>query len=179
MSSNGTFVRSLSFTLHSHALISHPQINGEKIGKGHHALLREGNEIAFGQLKPSGENGGMQDYRFIYRHMAAGPPTRGLYKYYEIHHELGKGSFATVMKALHKEDGKWYAVKMIHSNKLRKGISAASSNGQEPAPTDGFAREISILESLNHTNICQLKEVFFESYSISESRLLSSRDVES
>ncbi|KAI0355786.1 Pkinase-domain-containing protein [Trametes cingulata] len=149
LSSNGTF------------------INGEKIGKGHFKVLRDGNEIAFGTCVPQPANGGLEDYRFVYRHMASGPPSRGLHKFYDLMHELGKGSFATVMKALHKEEGKWYAVKMIQANKLRKGLSNATLNGvQTNDKSTNFAREINILERLQHPNICQLKEVFFESYSI-------------
>ncbi|KAI0646002.1 Pkinase-domain-containing protein [Trametes meyenii] len=149
LSSNGTF------------------INGEKIGKGHFKVLRDGNEIAFGTCVPQPANGGLEDYRFVYRHMASGPPSRGLHRHYDLMHELGKGSFATVMKALHKEEGKWYAVKMIQANKLRKGLSHASLNGeQNDDKSNNFAREINILERLQHPNICQLKEVFFESYSI-------------
>ncbi|KAH9892439.1 kinase-like domain-containing protein [Cubamyces lactineus] len=142
-------------------------INGEKIGKGHFKVLRDGNEIAFGTCVPQPANGGLEDYRFVYRHLASGPPSRGLYRYYDLLHELGKGSFATVMKALHKEEGKWYAVKMIQANKLRKGLSNATLNGvQTNDKSNNFAREINILERLQHPNICQLKEVFFESYSI-------------
>ncbi|KAI8972182.1 Pkinase-domain-containing protein [Trametes punicea] len=149
LSSNGTF------------------INGEKIGKGHFKVLRDGNEIAFGTCVPQPANGGLEDYRFVYRHMASGPPSRGLHRYYDLIHELGKGSFATVMKALHKEEGKLYAVKMIQANKLRKGLSNASLNGvQTTDKSNNFAREINILERLQHPNICQLKEVFFEAYSI-------------
>ncbi|CDO76220.1 hypothetical protein BN946_scf184894.g9 [Trametes cinnabarina] len=149
LSSNGTF------------------INNEKIGKGQHKVLRNGNEIAFGTAVPQPANGGIEDYRFVYRHMAGGPPERGLYAHYDLHHELGKGSFATVMKALNKADGKWYAVKMIQGNKLRKGLSHASANGaQTNDKSNNFAREINILERLKHPNICQLKEVFFEADSI-------------
>ena len=105
-----------------------------------------------------------------------------MHKYYDLQHELGKGSFATVMKALHREEDRWYAVKMIQANKLRKGLSHASVNGANGAngaqgqgqsndKANNFAREINILERLQHRNICQLKEVFFESYSISTSYL--------
>ncbi|KAI0699880.1 kinase-like domain-containing protein [Cerioporus squamosus] len=149
LSSNGTF------------------INGEKIGKGKCKVLRDGNELAFGTCVPQPAAGGLEDYRFVFRHTACGPPSRGLYKYYDLQHELGKGSFATVMKALHKEEGKWYAVKMIQANKLRRGLSNASLNGvQSNDKANNFAREINILERLQHKNICQLKEVFFESYNI-------------
>lgn len=162
------------------------EINGEKIGKGKCKVLRDGNELAFGTCVPQPAAGGLEDYRecpvpsppssrilkscigFVFRHTACGPPSRGLYKYYDLQHELGKGSFATVMKALHKEEGKWYAVKMIQANKLRRGLSNASLNGvQSNDKANNFAREINILERLQHKNICQLKEVFFESYNIS------------
>ncbi|TBU44526.1 Pkinase-domain-containing protein [Dichomitus squalens] len=142
-------------------------INGERIGKGKVKILRDGNEIAFGTSAPQPANGGLEDYRFVYRHMACGLPNRGLHKYYDLQHELGKGSFATVMKALHREEDKWYAVKMIQANKLRRNLSNVSVNGVPPEDkTSNFAREINILERLQHRNICQLKEVFFEPYSI-------------
>ncbi|KAI1787438.1 Pkinase-domain-containing protein [Ganoderma leucocontextum] len=151
MSSNGTF------------------INGEKIGKNKVKILRDGNEIAFGTaLSQHHVNGGLEDYRFIYRHMACGPATRGLHKHYDVQHELGKGSFATVMKALHRAEDKWYAVKMIHASHLRRNLNSLSESETKPEDKKGtLAREISILERLQHRNICQLKEVFFEPYSIS------------
>lgn len=64
LSSNGTFVRPVptrpSFFL-SHLLCT--QINGERIGKGHSRILREGNEIAFGTCIPQLQNDGLEDYR--------------------------------------------------------------------------------------------------------------------
>ncbi|PIL29680.1 transporter [Ganoderma sinense ZZ0214-1] len=151
LSSNGTF------------------INGEKIGKHKVKILRDGNEIAFGTaLSQHHLHGGLEDYRFIYRHMACGPATRGLHKHYDVQHELGKGSFATVMKALHRAEDKWYAVKMIHASHLRRNLNSLSESEAKPEDKKGtLAREISILERLQHRNICQLKEVFFEPYSIS------------
>jgi len=116
---------------------------------------------------------------FVYRHTAAGPPTEGLHAYYDISSELGKGSFATVMKAVSRATGEWFAVKMIHDNKMIKttadGPAAAAAaannnannNNNNAARTNAFAREISILEKLKHPNICQLKEVFFQDGNIS------------
>ena len=99
---------------------------------------------------------------FVYRHTAAGPPTEGLYAYYDISTELGKGSFATVMKAMSRTTGDWFAVKMInHSKALRNG-EPAGGNNTNAARTSSFAREISIMEKLKHPNICELKEVFFQ-----------------
>jgi len=141
LSSNGTF------------------INGVKIGKNQTRILREGHEIAFGTTVPQPANGGLEDYRFVYRHTAAGPPTTGLYAHYDLSTELGKGSFATVMKAISRATGKWYAVKMIHDKSVRSpGEQHHGQNSRRAA----FAREISIMENLKHPNICELKEVFYQ-----------------
>ncbi|KAG1812212.1 kinase-like domain-containing protein [Suillus subaureus] len=131
-------------------------INGVKIGKDKTAVLKEGNEIAFGS--PHAQPGDLEDYRFIYRHTAAGPPQGGLHAQYDISHEIGKGSFATVMKAVSRATGQWYAIKIIQDHKVKR----ATANNNETS----FAREISILERLHHRNICQMKEAFFEDNSI-------------
>ena len=104
--------------------------------------------------------------------LAGGPPQEGLYAEYDLMMELGKGSFATVMKALHRKTGEWYAVKIIQASKLRRGFSGASVQGlQTDDKASNFAREINILERLQHRNICQLKEVFLERYNISKYRV--------
>ncbi|KAI0355787.1 kinase-like protein [Trametes cingulata] len=142
-------------------------INGKKIGKGLYQVLHDGNEIAFGTPKPQPAEGGAHDYRFVYRHMAYTPPSGGVHAHYEMLHELGKGSFATVMKALHRSEGKWYAVKIIQSHKLRDGWENAIVNGKPTTKkSKRLLREITILEQLQHKNICQLKEVFLDNYSI-------------
>ena len=88
---------------------------------------------------------------FVYRHTAAGLPTEGLYAHYDISTELGKGSFATVRKAVSRTTGELYAVKMIQDSKRGKGVRNTA-----------LAREITIMERLKHPNICELKEVFFQ-----------------
>ncbi|KAI0369626.1 kinase-like protein [Pilatotrama ljubarskyi] len=142
-------------------------INGKKIGRGLYQVLHDGNEIAFGTSKPQPAEGGAHDYRFVYRHMAYTPPSGGVHAHYEMLHELGKGTFATVMKALHKSEGKWYAVKIIQSHKLRDGWENAIVNGKPTTEKSRrLLREITILERLQHKNICQLKEVFVDNYSL-------------
>ena len=142
-------------------------------------MLREGNEIAFGTPNPQQ---GTEDYRtrqnpyivmqscsrvllgFIYRHLAAGLPTQGLYAHYEITEELGKGSFATVMKAMSRENGHWYAVKMIHNKHLKRSMTKHINNGERVTvdASKALHKEVQILQRLTHPNICQLKEVFYE-----------------
>ncbi|KAG6900544.1 hypothetical protein C0993_009121 [Termitomyces sp. T159_Od127] len=129
------------------------KINGGKIGRGQTRVLREGNEIAFGTCIP--QPGSLQDYRFIYRHTASGPPTDGLYAFYDLVGELGRGSFAVVMKAVCRMTGEYVAVKMIQDSR------SVRSHGEQNNH-DRIKQEIKILESLEHPNICQLKEVFFQ-----------------
>ncbi|KAI5117858.1 hypothetical protein M0805_007701 [Coniferiporia weirii] len=137
LSSNGTF------------------INGRKIGRNKSAILRDGNEIAFGQWVTT--HSGPDDFRFIFRLAAGGMPTQGLHAHYDIGNELGRGSFATVMRAVNRTTGRTYAIKMIHRNKFR-----SASEGSVKL----FLREVAILEQLEHPNICYLKETFQDESSI-------------
>ncbi|KZV72852.1 Pkinase-domain-containing protein [Peniophora sp. CONT] len=125
-------------------------INGVRLEKGHSQVLRDGNEIAFGAPHAAKESD--DDYRFIFR-LFTGQAATGLNAHYDLAYELGHGSFATVMKALHRASGEWFAVKIIHGSKIRGG---------DDARLQSFMREISILESLDHENICSLKERFFD-----------------
>ncbi|TFK54570.1 Pkinase-domain-containing protein [Heliocybe sulcata] len=134
-------------------------INGRRIGKGQYGILRDGNEIAFGT--PTPQENPMDDYRFLFRLTAGGPPATGFYKEYDIGLQLGKGTFASVYKAIHKESGQWYAVKIIDLAKVKNPVEA-DENGKPKSRSQSFAREIMILESLQHKNICQLKEAFFQ-----------------
>ncbi|KAJ7028553.1 kinase-like domain-containing protein [Mycena alexandri] len=137
LSSNGTF------------------INGEKIGKGQRRLLKDGNEVAFGAPSTSREADGLFDYRYIFRDLVSFVPKRPVYHAYDISIELGKGSFATVYKALHIASGEWVAVKVIRETKRH------NTNPNSTAPPPASSREINIMEELQHPNICGLREVFW------------------
>jgi serine/threonine/tyrosine protein kinase RAD53 len=93
--------------------------------------------------------------------MAAGPPTKGFYAFYDLGPELGKGSFATVYKAINHSTGIWYAVKMI-KDKSKRGTQDAGGGAGTPLKNTSIAREIEIMEALKHPNICGLFEVFME-----------------
>ncbi|KAJ7267704.1 kinase-like domain-containing protein [Mycena haematopus] len=152
-------------------------INGEKIGKGQQRLLKDGNEVAFGVATRSTEENGAFDYRFIFRDLVSGVVKRALYNFYDLSTELGKGSFATVYKALHRASGEWVAVKVIHEVSLFVFVSMFLSlltgqlqtkrqNGPSGTAASESARtrsnrEIHVMETLRHPNICQLREVFW------------------
>jgi serine/threonine/tyrosine protein kinase RAD53 len=107
---------------------------------------------------------------YIFRFVAAGPPTEGIHAYYDLGIELGKGSFASVYKAMHRVSGECYAVKMIQADKVKRTAANGNDGNVDPRKATAFAREISILEQLSHPNICQLKETFFDNvhHNISE-----------
>ena len=82
---------------------------------------------------------------------------------YDIQHVLGRGSFATVVKALHRTEGQWYAVKIVQKSRLRKGII---DDGQETREQRAVLREIDIMKRLHHEYICRYKDVFIEENSM-------------
>lgn len=102
---------------------------------------------------------------FIFR-QTAGPPVDGIWAHYDMGEELGRGSFATVIKALSRQDGQWYAVKIMQIDRKRhiKG-DELDSQGNNKKP---FRREIEIMESLDHRNICKMREVFIAPDTLSE-----------
>ena len=108
----------------------------------------------------------------MFRFTAAGPAKEGLWAHYDVSHELGTGSFATVHKALDRRTGQWVAVKMIRSNKLASPIvnndNGHSVNANANMRATSFAREIKILKDLQHPNICTLIETFWTESEISE-----------
>lgn len=98
-------------------------------------------------------------------------PREGLYQSYDVHCVLGKGAYATVVKALHRRENKWYAIKMFSGDRLRELLSLTASRGsarQMAATAAHLRREVRILQGLHHPYVCELKEAFFEGYSVSE-----------
>jgi serine/threonine/tyrosine protein kinase RAD53 len=82
-------------------------------------------------------------------------------------HELGRGTFATVMKAMARITGCWWAVKIIHTQKLHPSnnnneYDSSGRNGHcsPTTPMTNPEREINILEKLDHPNIFPLCDDF-------------------
>lgn len=75
-------------------------------------------------------------------------PDDSQWQKYELMSKVGSGTYATVYKAVNKEDGKMYALKRIKLD----------TTGDEGIPFT-VIREISLLKVLNHPNIVQLNEV--------------------
>ncbi|VDB94715.1 unnamed protein product [Peniophora sp. CBMAI 1063] len=120
-------------------------INGQRVEPTYTRVLRDGNEVAF--ATPLYQQHADEDYRYIFRILVGEAATVGLGAHYDLTHELGHGAFATVMKGVHRASGDWCAVKIIH-RRARDDLST-------------LMREIDILKSLEHRNICALRECFF------------------
>jgi len=67
---------------------------------------------------------------------------------YKIGQEIGKGSFATVKQAVHKQTGEKFAIKIYEKNKLVDNARRAT-----------VKREIQILKKLNSKYTIKLYEV--------------------
>ncbi|KAM5541348.1 hypothetical protein V8D89_004902 [Ganoderma adspersum] len=143
-------------------------INGQNVGLGKCKLLRDWNIISF--APPRDRDDPKEDYRFIFRHRAAKPSTTdSLHQFYDIDHGLGSGAFATVVKALHLEERKWYAIKSFPGERVQQFLSRPSRRMEMmQSAWKHLEREMEVLKRLRHRNICQLKETFMEpGYSIS------------
>ncbi|OQS02162.1 calcium/calmodulin-dependent protein kinase kinase, partial [Thraustotheca clavata] len=72
---------------------------------------------------------------------------------YVIKGELGKGTFGTVKKCMNEEDGKLYAVKIMHKTFLQRMAN------REDSLQDALRREVAIMKKLSHRNVVRLVEV--------------------
>lgn len=97
-------------------------------------------------------------------------PNEGLYRYYDVQHVLGRGAYATVVKAMNLAEGKWYAVKMFQGNRLREVLAQPTQRDEQrrmAATAKHLRREVDVLQNLKHPYICELKQAFFEGYNVS------------
>ena len=148
-------------------------------------VLADGCEIAFGTLIRDRESRPLDDYRglsyifhllvltyatgFVFRHRACRTTKEGLDRLYDLLSVLRTGSSGTVMMALHREEGKWYAVKIIPASELCEAITDTSVNTVTPDTIpSAFKGIFDTIQRLQHQNICQFKEFFFETQEISE-----------
>ena len=69
--------------------------------------------------------------------------------YYDVIKKLGKGTFGTVYKVMHKTTGTIRAMKVIPKNNMRYGFS-----------DDDIIQEINILKTLEHPHIIRLYEFY-------------------
>lgn len=73
---------------------------------------------------------------------------RNIKETYKIEATIGRGSFATVKQAKHRESGVRYAVKVLSKRKMSEEDKAAMET------------EITIMKQIDHPNIVKLLDVF-------------------
>lgn len=68
--------------------------------------------------------------------------------FYKFEEELGRGAYAIVKKALHRETGARYAIKIIDKKNL------------EEEDESSLHMEVEILSQMDHPNVVRLVEIF-------------------
>ncbi|OCH89071.1 Pkinase-domain-containing protein [Obba rivulosa] len=134
-------------------------INKERIGlPGTTKVLRDGNEVAFGDPRAHPGNGDVEDFRYIFRCLVTEAPKGKFHEEYELVHELGRGSFGQVYLAVYSATNMRFAVKVVPRAQME--VPRGSQNAK------ALAREISILRRLRHKHICSFQEVVYEEKTI-------------
>ncbi|KAJ6538802.1 kinase-like domain-containing protein [Mycena vulgaris] len=148
-------------TIEDNASKNRTYVEGTRVRPGIPRALKNEAEISFAlaQEPPPGDTT-MQDFRFIYYDLAS--PKRGVLEEYQIQDEVGFGCYARVYKAYNKQ-GNVFAVKAIAANKSSK-LRWTSLDESLTQPTEheyAVQREIDIMKSLDHPNVCRLQTHFW------------------
>ncbi|EMD33821.1 hypothetical protein CERSUDRAFT_117894 [Gelatoporia subvermispora B] len=129
-------------------------VDERRLRTGYTEVLRDGQEVAFGSPRQQFQNGGTEDYRYIFK-LLARPPRQGvLLGEYELCHDLGRGHFGRVRYAVHQNTGERFAIKTIQHNTIYAPEGAAN--------WEIFRREVDIWRKLYHPRICEFVEAVFE-----------------
>ncbi|KAJ7028574.1 kinase-like domain-containing protein, partial [Mycena alexandri] len=131
-------------------------LNDKMIGKEGTRVLAQGVEVSFGPVRDTGKEN-RPEYRYTYRDLAS--ERRDVHKKYDFAIELGQGTFARVYKALEKGTSKWVAVKVIPQVIPAQRAKTMRFNLSPAGEATAF-REITIMRSLRHPNICEFLDHF-------------------
>ncbi|KAJ3539343.1 hypothetical protein NM688_g6374 [Phlebia brevispora] len=119
-------------------------VNGISPGKGNSVFLAEGDKVVLGQRGSEG---------YVYRQVSDVGST--LEAYYQTISLVGSGGFGKVYKVVSRTTGRIYACKIIGVKRLLRAF-ADRSDAKEVV-----MREVTILERIQHPNVCQVKEWFY------------------
>lgn len=114
-------------------------LNHRRIPKNKTFLLTQGDQISVGMGVAEDELHFMVSFPTEYVEV-----EDGVHATYDIKDTLGKGAFAVVKKALHRETGELYAIKMIDKHKV--------------SDSSAVQREIKILKQLQHKYVVSMHE---------------------
>ncbi|KAJ9097700.1 hypothetical protein QFC21_004737 [Naganishia friedmannii] len=122
-------------------------VNGKRITK---QILQHGDEISLGSPVKTDDHDARYIFRSVGREGERLDSAGAVFEAYQFRETLGTGTFAEVKKAIEVETGVVRAIKCITKHKF----------ANNPKTMQLFQREVSILESLDHENICRLIEVW-------------------
>jgi eukaryotic-like serine/threonine-protein kinase len=86
--------------------------------------------------------------------------TGFFYGDYKVLYCVGAGTFARVFRAVHRETGKMYAVKVLRSRLSNPKLTDPKTNRNNKPVIELFRREGEIGMQLKHPNIVEIHEVF-------------------
>ncbi|KAJ7646627.1 kinase-like domain-containing protein [Roridomyces roridus] len=119
-------------------------LDDEFIGKNNVRPLGHGSRLSFALGRRANKES-EPEYRYVFHSFVK--EDRAVYAHYDFSVQLGKGTYATVYKAISRATNKWVAIKVIHES-------------MRPPTDDDTCREIEILRNLHHENICEMKGYF-------------------
>jgi ser/thr/tyr protein kinase RAD53 len=138
------------------------KVNGRRLEREKVCVLRDGDEVGLGFATQSADPS--LDYRYVYRQYLESPPSplTGIHAHYDIDSakELGRGTYATVVRAVQRAGGDVCAVKMITWGSKIPSIRSLEY--------EKMFREIEIMRGLQHPNIVSLRESFIDEQKICE-----------
>ncbi|TFK85275.1 kinase-like protein, partial [Polyporus arcularius HHB13444] len=140
-------------------------INGERVQSGGTRIIRNYNIVKFGSGSRS-----PQSLSFMFRHYHAQSSSEShfppeLRRDYDLQLSLGRGAYATVVKALHVHEKRWYAVKLISRHAINS-VRGRLGGGRDEVTMEDLRKEIDVLSRLRHRYIVQFKEAVYGDRSV-------------
>lgn len=92
----------------------------------------------------------VEERRTWVRNLRMAAKTQAVEEFYDLKRDIGKGKFAVVYEAVHRQTGKHFAVKVVS-----KALMENNTHEQE-----ALRAEIAIMKLVTHKNVIHMKEVF-------------------
>lgn len=107
---------------------------------------------------------------FMFRHYHAESSSEShippeLRRDYDLQLSLGRGAYATVVKALHVHEKRWYAVKLISRHSM-DSVRGRLGGDRDEVTMEHLRKEIDVLSRLRHRYIVQFKETVYGDRSV-------------
>ena len=108
---------------------------------------------------------------FMFRHYPLQPRPESdlpeaLRRDYDVQFALGRGEYATVVKALHVHEKRWYAIKLLSRRAMDSVRGRLGADAGTGMTIEHLRKEISVLSRLRHRNIVEFKEAVYGERSV-------------